>query len=564
MSKRRVLFVGEASYLATGFATYWNEVIRRIHARGEFEVAEFGSYASDGDPRNGQVPWRFYPNAPESSNQEAMQVYMSRPANQFGEWRMNDVLMDFKPDIVCGIRDWWMDEFILRSPFRKNFTFVWMPTVDGAPQRDQWIDSYRQCDYVLTYSQYGMELLKQAGGIQTVAVASPGAEIDLFRPVPDKAEHKRRIGLDPNSFIVGTVMRNQKRKLYVDLCEAFAAWLERMKKAGRHDLVRRTYLYLHTSWPDVGYDIGKALRTFKIGNKVLLTYTCGTCGVAYPSFWMGEWTTCRHCKRGNAHPPNANHSLPRPSLAQVMNTFDLYVQYSICEGWGMPVTEAMACGVPALVVNYSAMEDHAKMPGGFPINVQRYFYECVIETEQRRALPDNDHFGELLTRFLKMKPEEYRNLCRRTREYIEAPAEVWGQSEQLPRFSYDRTAAIWTNVLRTCQVHERAETWDHPAPRVTSPDLRLPRPDMTNTEFVRWAVCSVLRRADLADSFMANEWIKALHCGFRIEGNQRIPVDRNGLVQLFLNIVNETNQVETQRVARLGGVNGNQFSIAVA
>ncbi|MEK0337774.1 MAG: LAGLIDADG family homing endonuclease, partial [Nitrosopumilus sp.] len=94
------------------------------------------SYAHDDDPRCQQVLWKFYPVAPARSNQQAIQRYMANPTSQFGEWRFDDVCLDFKPDIVCAIRDWWMDEFVLRSPFRKNFSFIWMPTIDGEPQRE--------------------------------------------------------------------------------------------------------------------------------------------------------------------------------------------------------------------------------------------------------------------------------------------------------------------------------------------------------------------------------------------------------------------------------------------
>ena len=100
--KRRVLFVGEASYLATGFSTYWNEVIKRIHAEGQFEIAEQGSYAYDNDPRNAMVPWRFYPVAPDPADQAANHVYHSRPTNQFGEWRFIDVLLDFSVGRLDG------------------------------------------------------------------------------------------------------------------------------------------------------------------------------------------------------------------------------------------------------------------------------------------------------------------------------------------------------------------------------------------------------------------------------------------------------------------------------
>ena len=49
--KKKILFCSEASYLNTGYATYSREIIRRLHASGKYEVAEFASYGKDGDPR---------------------------------------------------------------------------------------------------------------------------------------------------------------------------------------------------------------------------------------------------------------------------------------------------------------------------------------------------------------------------------------------------------------------------------------------------------------------------------------------------------------------------------
>jgi hypothetical protein len=39
--------------------------------------------------------------------------------NKFGEFSFNNVLLDFMPDFVMDIRDWWMLEFEERSPFRE-------------------------------------------------------------------------------------------------------------------------------------------------------------------------------------------------------------------------------------------------------------------------------------------------------------------------------------------------------------------------------------------------------------------------------------------------------------
>jgi len=51
MEKKRILFCGEASFLNTGFSTYYRELIPRLVATGKYEIAEMGSYAHQQDPR---------------------------------------------------------------------------------------------------------------------------------------------------------------------------------------------------------------------------------------------------------------------------------------------------------------------------------------------------------------------------------------------------------------------------------------------------------------------------------------------------------------------------------
>ena len=241
----------------------------------------------------------------------------------------------------CDIRDYWMCEFQDRAPSRHLWTMLWMPTVDGLPQKDLWIDSYKKCDNILTYSQFGYDALKDAGLKNLLGLASPGSDLEIFKPVPDKRAHKKQCGIDPDALIVGTTARNQSRKLFYDLIEAFATWYNQTLRTNEK-LARRAFLYLHTSYPDVGYDIGRAARECKIGSRILMTYMCDKCRATYPSRFAGERTTCRACGSVDAHPPNANASVSREALAAIMNLFDVYVQYSVCWSAGTPV--AMADG----------------------------------------------------------------------------------------------------------------------------------------------------------------------------------------------------------------------------
>jgi len=82
--------------------------------------------------------------------------------NQFGRWKFEHVLSDFRPDIVIDIRDWWMVAFQERSPFRKYFNWLVMPTVDSIPQKEEWINTYNGATYVMAYSDFGIDSLRKS------------------------------------------------------------------------------------------------------------------------------------------------------------------------------------------------------------------------------------------------------------------------------------------------------------------------------------------------------------------------------------------------------------------
>lgn len=204
-----------------------------------------------------------------------------------------------------------------------------------------------------------------------------------------------------------------------------------------------------------------------------------------------------------------------------------------------------------MALPYSAMVDHLKCPGSIPIEIERFFYEPVIETEQRRALPDNRSFQRELDRFLRLSEAQRYQIGRRVRDWVVEPVEVYGQEEKLPRRSWERCAAIWANVIRECPIKDRTTTWLDSRPHVCRPDVKPPDPNMTNARFVRWAITSIWCRPEMARTFMAGEWTRWLNAGFRIEGQQRVPVDRNAVVRHFAALAQRRNEVEQMRVESL-------------
>jgi intein/homing endonuclease len=329
--KKRILFVNEFSGLSTGFATYGHYVIPELYKTGKFILGEVGVYASKAHPKIGSVPWKVYPNEPDPNNIEEQKIYAQNKINQFGLWRFNEAALDFKPDFTISISDIWMNEWIHQTPYRNNFKHLQMVTCDGEPQKDEWLRSYKNNDVLLTYSYWAKNLIERVSNGRTKVrdVASPGTDINIFKP-KDKQKLREQFGVKGDVFIIQTVMRNQPRKLFPELMKAFNAFLELCRANGRDDIAQKTYLHLHTTNPDMGWDLPKEIRNHGLGHKVIFTYMCDACKAFYPSFYQGDRTICRHCHQSSLRLPNTAIGLEREQLADIMAIPDLYVQYSVC------------------------------------------------------------------------------------------------------------------------------------------------------------------------------------------------------------------------------------------
>jgi glycosyltransferase involved in cell wall biosynthesis len=397
--KLKILMCSEASFINSGFGVYTKELLTRLHNTNKYEIAEFASYGFVNDPRDSSISWKYYANGVREDDPRHKE-YSSRGDNQFGRWRFEKVLLDFKPDIVFDIRDYWMTAYQRISPLRKFFHWILMPTVDSSPQQEEWIDTFLDADAVFTYSDWGADVLKQqsSGKINYINTASPGVDCNIFKP-KDRLKIKEKFDLSPDSIIIGSVMRNQKRKLFPELFSSFRKTLDILESNNENDLAKNLFLYVHTSYPDMGWDIPEILRQNRIINKVLFSYICKNCGNVYCSKFQGPSTVCKKCMSKACTLPSVTNGFTQNDLSDIYNIFDLYVQYSICEGFGMPQVEAGACGVPIATVNYSAMVDVVNNLNAYPIKIKTEFKE--LETKAIRVYPDNDDLAQYMIDFIK-------------------------------------------------------------------------------------------------------------------------------------------------------------------
>jgi len=491
MRKKRILFCNEASFLNTGYATYGREVMKRLFDTGKYELAELACYGHRDDPRAKDIPWNYYGNMPDSGNEEESRQYESAPTNQFGEWMFENVCLEFKPDIVFDIRDFWMLDFQERSPFRKLFNWVIMPTVDAAPQKTQWLATYANADYVFTYSDWAVDVLREQtrGKINCLGSAPPSADA-AYKPVTNRAEHKQKMGFDPDTKIIGTVMRNQRRKLYPDLFEAFGKFIRQSEN-------KNYILYCHTSYPDVGWDLPEILQKNGLSKYVVVTYVCAETNKPFPSYFKDAIIQSPFTGNLCAKLSNVQNGVSYEFLSDIFNTFDLYIQYANSEGFGLPQVEAAACGVPVMSVDYSAMSSVIRKLDGIPLKLKGLYKE--LETGCMRAVPDNDYTAEQIGKFFSL-PESMR-----LKKGFSA------HQAFKKHYQWDQTAKKWEECFDSIEIKPEEETWKSP-PIIREPASREQLPNFSdNRDVARWLISDVLCEPDRLNTYMESRLIRDLN-----------------------------------------------------
>lgn len=530
-TKLKVLMVSEASFLSSGFGTYAKEILSRLHKTGKYHIAEFACYGKVNDPKDVDIHWKYYANAVDA-NDPRSQEYNSSMENQFGRWRFERVLIDFKPDVVIDVRDYWMNSYQQFSPLRPYFHWILMPTVDSAPQQEDWIDTFLHADAIFTYSDFGRDTLLQQSNnrINYIDTTSPGVSLETFNylQLEDRKKIREYFNLNTDSFIIGSVMRNQKRKLIPELFSALKTFTNRLRDSN-HPQADKTYLYLHSSYPDAGWDIPQLLKEYSVGNRVLFTYACKNCGFFKPSLYQHPLSLCPRCGNMSMTMPNVGAGLSQAELNMVYNTFDIYIQYAICEGFGMPQVEAGAAGVPIATVDYSAMQDVIRYLNAFPITVNQFFKE--LETKAVRVYPDNTSLINILENYINL-PDMLKEQKRyETRKLTE------------DRYNWDSITQKWESYLDNIELKNLQGKWDKVLPQISeiSPQELTQNKNLSPPDQLLGLVAKKLGSHQIASSSFVLNCIRDLVYGFTTSGIQTSPYNMENVLGAINSIIKNHN-----------------------
>jgi glycosyltransferase involved in cell wall biosynthesis len=289
-------------------------------------------------------------------------MYQTAP---FGEARIREITERIQPDVIFTINDCWIinQQWAQIKDLREQigFKFVGYYPMDSYGWYGCLTDTMNEWDAAICYTKFGAEEKINAGVEKPIWVIPHGVTAGQFYPL-DKAECRKKLGLDPEDFIVFNGNRNQFRKRIDLTISAFAKFAVDKPKAK---------LYLHMGQKDQGWDI------MPLFNREMLRQGLDPNGRIIMT----------------APTPNGP-SVDVELLNVIYNCADVGVNTCKGEGWGLVNFEHAACRVAQVVPDHTSCKEIFEGCGPLIRNLH-----ADVDTNFGRIMPcpDDNHLASILT-----------------------------------------------------------------------------------------------------------------------------------------------------------------------
>ncbi len=241
--------------------------------------------------------------------------------------------------------------------YRIGYTML---EVDGVPE--EWVRLCNEMDEVWVPSTFNAETFRASGVTRPIHVMPLGVNPDYFNP--------RIRGF-----------RATSRYTFLSILE----WGERKAP----EVLLRAYFQAFTRQDDV-------LLLLKVTNRD-------------PGVDVRAQIAALNLPEGG--PPVAllyNQELPSHQMGSLYRSADCFVLPTRGEGWGMPILEAMACGLPTIATDWSAHTDFVNAGNAYPLQVAKLIpakAKCPYYAGFRWAQPDEGHLVHLLRHVYERREE---------------------------------------------------------------------------------------------------------------------------------------------------------------
>jgi glycosyltransferase involved in cell wall biosynthesis len=258
---------------------------------------------------------------------------------------VHEAIEDFRPDVLfCHNEPGGLMAYSMGIPAEYLNRLLSCMPIEGEPIAKAEHRSILSQTEFFTVSRFGVEVVRKSIR-KNVEFAYEGVDHEVFRPDKAMRDAVRKSMKLEERFVINVTATNVRRKQLPRLLEAVAHLRFQFKQ---EDIV----LYVHavpfmSHWLE-GWNLPEIAALYGISDLVRYHPLLQESG--------------DYVQEKTDDPEN-------PGLVEMYNASDLFVLPSQVEGFGLPIAEAMSCGLPVLVTKYGAGWEVASPAGhGIPVH----------------------------------------------------------------------------------------------------------------------------------------------------------------------------------------------------
>lgn len=299
----------------SGYGNQTRETVTRIKRSG-IDIACGNFYGQDGFISGGVVPAQI--DGEDDISLELLKI--PQYPKMIATWGDDGCIyhaQDFGADCVITLQDSWpLDPNALRQV--KN----WIPYVpiDHKPTPKIILDRMKLAYRIISMSKFGHDQLEREGFSSTYI---PHMVDTKKMAILDKKECRKMLNIPEDIYLFGIIGANKElpsRKGFEHMIKAFAEFHKKHPKSG---------IYFHVNMNQPG-----GLNIIEWADIL---------GISDCIYYLPPYI--QQFKTG------------RDQLTKIINAFDCLLATSISEGFGIPIIEAQACGVPAITTDWTSMTE---------------------------------------------------------------------------------------------------------------------------------------------------------------------------------------------------------------
>lgn len=393
--KLTLLWITDDPWQKTGYGMVSRNVLGRL--KDEFNVIAFGTQF-----RGSEINYEGYkvvPNGNKSGDGFDMVEFYIKKYNPDVVVTLKDVGLQL--GYIAGINN-------ARQSGWKGKWYGYCP-IDTNHIVPEWIGIWQQMDGVIAMAEWGRIMIKQGTRDRIDPICIPhGVDTKVFHP--KREEQKKKLEDDgapfAGMFVVGAVGRNQYRKMWDKLFKGFAEFSK-----DKNDVV----LLIHSDEKPVivsdGWDFGYISRKYNMHTRWMLTHANMD---VQTRFWIDD-----------------------NQMNDIYNSFDVFCFPTGGEGFGIPLLEAQAAGVPVITTEFTTGLELVKGHGWLVEVLKDKHQRPVYWTGQNGvdfAIPDDVDVAKKLQEAYDNKKllEEYRKKAR----------------EHSMKYDWDVIVPMWADLIR--------------------------------------------------------------------------------------------------------------------